>query len=122
MDMAKLANEIDRYGPAAYLITIGDGPTPHVSPVEVALLDGRCRVPVDVDSRAVRNATACSAVTLHWPGTEAVDGYSLIVDGTATVGGGSIDIAPTRAVRHKPVRELRPDRPEGICGHDCIAV
>ena len=61
------------------------------------------------------NASARPAVSLVWPPGTPGD-YSLIVDGTATVVGSTLTVAPTGAVRHRPAADggndcVRLDRP-----------
>ncbi len=57
--------------------------------------------------RSRTNAQARSAVTLVWPPLE-TDGYSLIVDGDASIDGETVVIRPTGAVLHRPARPSPP--------------
>ena len=60
-------------------------------------------------------------MSLLWPAA-VPGGYSLFVDGTATVSGdgeqASVAIRPTRAVLHRP--GPLPGEPISACGSDCI--
>lgn len=124
VEIEKLAAEIDGRGPG-YLITTGPDGRPHTTQ---AWLD------VDADDGAVvwapagrktsRNVTACAAVAMLWPPREP-GGYSLIIDGDATLVEGPptpegeppdnrARVVATHAVLHRPAA----DRP----GHDCADV
>ena len=99
VELDELAARLDEYG-FAYLVTVSDAGAAHVIAVTPRLTaDG---VVADALGRhSIANATAHPAVTMVWPPTQA-GGYSLIVDGTATVGDESITVSPTRAVLHRP--------------------
>ena len=58
------------------------------------------------------NATARPLVSMLWPPYEP-DGYSLIVDGEASLDGDRLLLAPGRAVLH---------RPKAGPGMDCVTV
>jgi hypothetical protein len=94
----------------AYLLTVTDDATPHLVAITPRFGDGDITCDAGMTSRA--NIGARPAVSLLWPPVVASD-YSLIVDGTATVDGETVRIAPTRAVRHRPA-------PGG--GNDCAPV
>ena len=56
-------------------------------------------------------------MTLVWPPTEP-GGFSLLVDGAATVDGETITVAPTKAMLHRPA-----PGPDGLrAGSDCVSV
>ena len=99
VELDELAARLDEYG-FAYLVTVSDAGAAHVIAVTPRLTaDG---VVADALGRhSIANATAHPAVTMVWPPTQA-GGYSLIVDGTATVGDESITVSPTKAVLHRP--------------------
>jgi hypothetical protein len=99
-----LRDQIDSFGPQAFLVTVSPEGTPHVVSAVLRLQGDELAVEVGRTSRA--NATAHPVVTLLWsPG--AGGEYSLIVDGTAEVdgdggdGAGTVTIRPTAAVLHR---------------------
>jgi hypothetical protein len=94
----------------AYLLTVTDDATPHLIAITPVFGDGE--ITCDAGKTSRRNVGARPNVSLLWPPVVASD-YSLIVDGTATVDGETVRIAPTRAVRHRPA-------PGG--GNDCAPV
>lgn len=114
--LAELAEAMARYG-FAYLLT-ADGGRPHavaVNPViegdELVMGGGR---------RTRAHAGAQPEVALVWPPVE-VGGYSLIVDGSATVEGEQVRVRPSHAVLHRPADRAAPVT-EGACGNDCLPV
>jgi hypothetical protein len=98
--MTGLREQLDEYGTAAHLVTVGEGGSPHVVSVVVELDGDRLRTTAGRTSTA--NATANPGVTLVWAARPGED-YSLLVDGRAEVAGGSLTVSPTRAVRHRVV-------------------
>lgn len=111
----KLAETVEGL-PIAYLLTLGDRPRPHVGAVDATVTDGVVRVR-GVGRTAPGDVTAHDAVTLLWPPPEPT-GYSLIVDGTATVVGDRLDVIPQRAVLHRRGSGPRPTN--GSCASDCV--
>ena len=105
VELADLARRVDEYG-FAYLVTVGDSSTAHVLAVwpelgpEGLVVDG-------VGRHSQENALARSDVTLVWPPTTD-GGYSLLVDGTATVDGSTITVVPDQS--HPPPPRRRPRR------------
>lgn len=99
-----------------YLLTLGDRPRPHVGSVVTAVEDGVVRV-TEVGRTALRDLAGHDAVTLLWAPREP-GGYSLIVDGTATVVGDRVDVVPERAVLHRPRTGSEPTA--GPCASDCV--
>jgi hypothetical protein len=98
-----LRDQIDSFGPQAFLVTVSPQGTPHV--VSAVLRPQGDELAVEVGRTSRANATAHPMVTLLWsPG--AGGEYSLIVDGTAEVGAaggdgaGTVTIQPTAAVLH----------------------
>jgi hypothetical protein len=122
--MAGLADEIHRFGDDAFALTVTEQSRPHVAPVQPTV-DGSGTVSVLVlpGSRTERNAAVNPVVCLHWPGRDATDGYSLIVDGEATIERREhdtrLDIRPTKAVLHKLGA---PGDHTNACGHDCVGI
>jgi hypothetical protein len=106
VDLAGLPDRIDEYGPAAYLVTVGEGGAAHVVSVTVGRAGTTLRLAAGCTSR--RNAATNPTVTLLWPAGP--DGqYSLLVDGRAAAppegdGGGPdspLEIEPTSAILHR---------------------
>jgi hypothetical protein len=111
----KLAEVVDGFV-VAYLLTLGNRPRPHVGAVGATVDDGIVRVR-GVGRTALSDVAGHDAVTLLWPPPEP-DGYSLIVDGTATVVGDWIDVVPQRAVLHRPAPASQPT--DDSCAADCL--
>ncbi|RZT88749.1 hypothetical protein EV383_5694 [Pseudonocardia sediminis] len=101
----------------AYLLTLGTSPRPHVVAVGVTAVDGALRVS-EVGRSSRRNIEGDDAVTLLWPPRDA-GGYSLIVDGNASVRGDEVVVVPERAVLHRPAPEA-PAPADGSCAADCV--
>ena len=94
-----LGDEVAMRGPGYLLTTVADG-RPHVMHLQFGV-DGST-LTTEIGRSAARNIGAQSAVTLLWPPTEH-GGYSLIVDGTATVENESAAvIEAVSAVLHRP--------------------
>ncbi|WP_036495681.1 pyridoxamine 5'-phosphate oxidase family protein [Nocardia sp. BMG111209] len=103
----------------AYLITVGDDARPHAVQVRPRL-DADRIVVAAMGARTRRNAAERSTVTLLWPPPEPT-GYTLLVDGTATVTDAGVEIAITHAVLHRAPAD--PVAPTGDdCGSDCRPV
>lgn len=121
--MASLADEIARFGDLAFCMTVTAEARPHVGPVRVEVVDSELLVRVLPGSRTERNVSVHETVCLHWPGTDATDGYSLIVDGPAALDADEFEtrlrITPTKAVLH---RLGEPGEQTTACGHDCRGV
>jgi hypothetical protein len=102
VDLQALEQRIVEFGPAGFLVTVGDGGAPHVVSVQVTT-DG-ARLATRVGRHTSANLLARPSVTLLWP---AVPGgaYSLLVDGSAEgpidPDGGPLWVRPTRAVLHR---------------------
>ncbi|MBK5221443.1 MAG: pyridoxamine 5'-phosphate oxidase family protein [Acidimicrobiia bacterium] len=98
-----LAEQLDRYGRVAFLLTVSPDQRPHSVSVSVTFTDGELRAAVGGTSAT--NAEASGRVTLLWPSRPVDPGYSLIVDGEARVerdgDGARIAVTPTRAVQHR---------------------
>lgn len=104
----ELFEQVDRWG-WCYLLTVSDDGRPHLLSLRpVVTGDGEDRrLRFDAGGgRAGRNAGARPAATLVFPPHPDADGFSLVVDGEATVaetGDGSfVDVRPTSAVLHRP--------------------
>ncbi len=115
VELGELASTLEPYG-FAYLVTVGDGGRAHVLAVTPVLGDGGLVVG-GVGRHSQENATERPDVTLVWPPAEP-GGFSLLVDGAATVDGETITVAPTKAVLHRPA-----PGPDGLrAGSDCAPV
>lgn len=116
-NVSDLEEAVAAYG-FAYLLTVtGDG-RPHAVAVTPRLADGQLHVG-DVGSRSLRNLAARPDVSFVWP-PPAVDGYSLIADGVATLDeAGAVTVAPNRAVLHRPGRAPQVEPPSAGCASDC---
>ncbi|MFT3801020.1 MAG: pyridoxamine 5'-phosphate oxidase family protein [Burkholderiaceae bacterium] len=106
----------------AYLMTTSGKGAPHAVAVSVVLDQGLLIVE-GIGRRTRENALARPAVGLVWP-PESASGYSLIVDGQASVVADQVRIAPTRAVLHRPVQPASSAQsgPPGACGSDCVEI
>jgi hypothetical protein len=115
VELGELAKTLEPYG-FAYLVTVGDGGRAHVLAV-TPVLGGDGLVVGGVGRHSQENATERPDVTLVWPPAEP-GGFSLLVDGAATVDGETITVAPTKAVLHRPA-----PGPDGLrAGSDCAPV
>ena len=83
----------------AYLLTVRDDLRPHVVAVTPVWRDGSLEM--DVGRGTGRNAAERPAVTLCYPPVQE-GGYSLIVDGDASVSDQTVRFTPTGAVLHRP--------------------
>lgn len=102
----------------AYLLTVRDDARPHVVAVTPEW-DGD-DLTMSVGRGTAANAAARSSISLCYPPVEP-DGYSLIVDGEATVGDAVVRFAPTGAVLHRPATPDSPPSATG-CADDCRPV
>ena len=107
----------------AYLLTVRDDSTPHIVAVGPRWDGDDLTMPVGRGT--LRNATTRSSITLCYPPIQP-DGYSLIVDGSASPGPdvdgkASIRFAPSAAVLH---RSAAPDFGGSAtgCSNDCAPV
>ena len=115
VELGELATTLEPYG-FAYLVTVGDNGRVHVLAVTPVLTDAGLVVG-GVGRHSQANATERPDVTLVWPPHE-TGGFSLLVDGTATVDGETITVAPAKATLHRPA-----PGPDGLrAGSDCVSV
>jgi hypothetical protein len=116
VDLERLADEVRRFGGAAFVLTTGEDSRPHAVHVPVVLgADGV--LSAEGGNRTRTNAAARPLVSVVWAPLEAL-GYSLIVDGDARVDGESLTITPTRAVLHRSTPPAGTGA--GACGSDCV--
>lgn len=115
VELGQLGNRLQDFD-VAYLVTVGDDGRVHVLSVWPEL--GAAGLVVDGCGRhSQENATTHPDVTLVWPPAQS-GGYSLIVDGSATVDGETITVAPTKAILHRPAAG-----PDGRrAGSDCADI
>jgi len=114
--LERLRDEVAHYGPNAFILTVSDDGRPHVVSATVAW-DGDALVAGCGRSTAA-NATARPEISLLWPPVDP-GGYSLIVDGTASVAGQQVRLSPSRAVLHRSAPSLDPLR---SCSSDCVPI
>ncbi len=110
VELSDLREIVAQQAPFAYLLTVSDDGRPHAVAITVHV--GEATIAGEAGNRTCANATRRPDVSLLWPPARPED-YSLIVDGTASVDGSTIQITPQRAVRHRPA-------PGG--GSDCAPV
>lgn len=116
VDTAALADAVARYGDAAFLLSASERGGPHAVAVRVAW-DGRT-LTTRAGNTTRTNIAGRAEVTLLWPPVDD-DGYSLIVDGTASVeGNDGVSVLPMRAVLHRNPALTPQDEP----GSECVTV
>lgn len=108
MSVPELFEQVERWG-WCYLVTVSDDGRPHLLSLRPETIgDGDDRtLRFDAGAgRAGRNASVRPAVTLVFPPAEHARGFSLVVDGDASVAensaGSFVDVRPTSAVLHRP--------------------
>jgi hypothetical protein len=104
VSIPELFEQVERWG-WCYLLTVSDDGRPHLLALRPTVVeDGaerRLRL-VTGGGSACRNARTRPAVTLVFPPGEHSDGFSLVVDGEATVVDVTVDVRPSDAVLHRP--------------------
>jgi hypothetical protein len=112
-----LRAEIAKRGEAAYVLTVSSDGRPHSVSVCVSWVADD--LVMGGGTKTVANIVDRPLVSLLWPPHDA-GGYSLIVDGDASVRGPAVVIRPTRAVLHRPAGS----GPDGSSARrsDCVAV
>lgn len=109
--MVRLAAAIGDFD-FAYLITVGDDYRVHTVTVNPVLREGILDVG-SIGGRTCSNVARHRDATLLWPPPEP-GGYSLIVDGRATVTRtGGLQVSPVRALLHRNAES-------GGQLHDCV--
>ena len=98
VDLDQLTDALADYT-FAYLITVGNDYRAHTVAVDPVLRSGVLEMG-DVGDTTARNVADHPAITVVWPPREP-GGYTLIVDGSGTLDGRALAIAPDRAVLHR---------------------
>jgi hypothetical protein len=98
VDLEALEATATALGAEALLATVTGASTPHVVSVLVRWSAGR--IQTGAGRRSAANIGVHPQVTVLWPERHD-DAYRLIVDGDATVTGGTVTITPTFAVLHR---------------------
>jgi hypothetical protein len=100
----RLFDEIEGWG-FGYLVTVSEDDRSHLLALRPLVLgdgEGR-RLRFDAGGgRACRNVVVHPNVSMVFPPTATSEGYSLVVDGEATVADRHVDVRPTWAVLHRP--------------------
>lgn len=124
VSLDQLKEEVARFGSSPYLLTVTDDHRAHAVSVQVAWDDAGEALTMGAGRSTGANARARPDVTLLWPPYEP-GGYSLIVDGSATVTD-ELVFRPRKAVLHRsavgaPGADGQGDG-SSACGNDCISV
>jgi hypothetical protein len=119
VDVADLNTALADFG-AGYLLTAGAGGKVKAVTVEPRILEGRMVV-AGPGRGSVANVGANAFVTVLFPPL-AQRGYTLLVDGEASLHGEDVIIVPTGAVLHRPASHSDGPGPPDGCGHDCKPV
>ncbi len=103
--------EVRRWG-FGYLVTSSDDGRSHVialvpEVVEPSGDDAHAVLRFDAGGgRACRNASASPQITIVFPPLPHADGFSLVIDGEASVDGDIVEVRPTNGVLHRPAPTL----------------
>lgn len=103
IELDALADEVIRWD-FGYLTTVSDDGRPHVIALCPTVADPAIPV-LRFDAgggRACRNALQRGDVAVVFPPVDHSDGFSLVLDGRATVDGSFVDVAITSALLHRP--------------------
>ena len=111
----KLREEVSRFGHLAYLVTTGADGRPHAVSVHLDLTDDDSLV-FRAGKRTTANAAERALVCVLWSPVE-TEGFSLIVDGTASVDGDRVTVRPEAAVLHRQAAA-----PGEAAQSDCVGV
>ena len=110
--LERLAEEIERFGSTAYVLSVSNDLRPHAVAVDVRWDDDRLVAGVGKSTAA--NVSERPQISLLWPPFEP-GGYSLIIDGVAELDTeGRLSFAPSKGVLHRPA-------PQGASSSsDCV--
>lgn len=103
VNVDELAEQMERYGDAAFILSAAGESRPHIVQLRLTLVEGNLQT--SPGRGCARNVAAQPELSLLWPAVEEGD-YSLIVDGVGALSGPDEDplltITPTSAVKHRP--------------------
>ena len=119
VDVAKLEAALADFGAGYLLSTAGHGRVKAVT-VEPKVVDGALII-TGPGGGSSRNITENGQVTVLFPPMEP-RGYTLLIDGTATIEGDNARVVPSSAVLHRPASHSDGPGVPGGCGHDCEPV
>ena len=121
VDLDELAGHVSTYG-FAYLLTVTHDQRVHVVTVRPTI-DGDVLRVEGLGGRTRANVDARPDVSLLWPPVTD-GGYTLIVDGRATLCDDGVTVAPGHAVLHRPAGNAPEGRAPGAtaCDNDCLPV
>lgn len=117
--VADLNTALADFGAGYLLSTSADGRVKVVT-VEPRVVEGRLLVS-GPGRGSVANVSVNTLVTVLFAPL-AQRGYTLLVDGEASVEGDDVLINPTSAVLHRPAAHADGPPPPHGCGHDCAPV
>ena len=100
VSVERLMDEVGQWG-FGYLLTVSDDSTTHLLALRPLVAGDVLRFDAG-GGRACRNANAHPQVSIVFPPGEHSNGFSLVVNGEATVDGDHVDVRPTSAVLHRP--------------------
>jgi hypothetical protein len=113
---ADLGRALEQYA-EGYLLTVTSAATTHAVAVRPRLVDGRVVVGAGRTSSA--NVAVNPSVTVLCPPT--VDkGFTLLIDGVATLDGDEIRIEPTSVVLHRPPYHSDGPQPPDYAGGKAV--
>ena len=98
VDLETLKTQSEQFGALAYLVSVNGDGRPHVVSAAVEWHDDR--IVAGAGRRTAANVGERPAVTLLWPPYEE-GGFSLLVDGVASLDGEQLRIAPEGAILHR---------------------
>jgi hypothetical protein len=97
----QLFEQLGEWGPGYLLTGNEQAGRPHLLALRPSIVDGALRFDAG-GGRACRNAAERPDVTVLFPPHAGSDGFSLVVDGEASVSGDIVDVRPTRALLRRP--------------------
>lgn len=101
VSLEQLFEQISTWG-FGYLVTVSDDARAHVIALTPVPVGGEVLRFDAGGGRACRNVSTTPLVSIVFPPAGHSDGFSLILDGEATVDGSCVEVRPTSAVLHRP--------------------